>query len=153
MTLDNALPGQKTSTTFSISVEKTDVKIPYTIFWDITTNTFNDGSLYYSLAKSNNSSSVSGSQASTTEEQQVPKGTTKHVIGNGELGISSGQETHEYTLTLHFKETGSDQNSDQGKSFSGKVEVQVGTNNTTESSLYYDYSNSTGTTSAPSSEG
>ena len=104
------------------------------------------------MTKSDSSSS-DGSYASTSGEVQVPSGTGKKVIGNGELGIKESQETHNYTLELHFKETGSNQNSDQGKSFKGKVEVQVGTNNTTESNLYYDYSNSTGTTSAPSSEG
>ena len=58
-------------------------------------------------------------------------------------------ETHSYHLTLKFLETYSDQNSNQGKTFTGKIQVTTGDDTTNE--YYYNSANPSGTTEEPSS--
>ena len=68
-------------------------------------------------------------------------------IGTGTLAPG---EKHNYKFTIRFKETGSDQNSNQNKSFKGQLQVSTGDED--GSSMYYNASNPEGTTSEPSSE-
>ena len=59
-------------------------------------------------------------------------------------------ETHSYQFLVRFKETGSDQNSNQGKSFKGHLEVTTGDEN--GASMYYNNEHSTGTSEMPTSQ-
>ena len=95
-------------------------------------------------AGTNGNTGVVGSSAGM-EDYTAPTGDS--IIGSGT--IKPG-ETHTYTLSVKFKETGSDQTSLQGKKFTGKIEVTTG--DESGSSVYYNASNSSGTTSKPTSE-
>ena len=67
-------------------------------------------------------------------------------IGSGTIAPG---ETHTYKFKVTFKETYSDQSTNQGKSFGGKINVTTGDTGTT----YYNNEHPTGTTTKPSSEG
>ncbi len=139
-----ALPGDSATLKFSISsdTDSTD-GVNYAIKWaDVTNGFVNQDDLVYTLTGTGNTES--GTLASVAEQTKAPATGTQTTIGTGKV---MPNETHEYTLTLHYKETGSEQNSDQGKSFTGKVNISTGDNE-----YYYNASNKTGTTEKPSAE-
>ncbi len=147
--LENALPGAQTSeykfTVKATGESKTPIK--YSLKWSDVTNEFasNNGTndLVYTLTGSNGS----GKGEAVTHEGYTAPTASGAYIGSGTI---YPEETHTYTLILKFKENGSDQNSLQGKSFYGKIEVT--TTDESGSALYYNNSNPSGTSSMPSSE-
>ncbi len=60
------------------------------------------------------------------EYSQAPESGSETILGN--IGIKS-KEKHSYTLTIHFKEIGSNQNYNQGKTFSGIVQINNASGN------------------------
>ena len=94
--------------------------LAYEISLNVTENTLTpvaDGMFVHSLS---GSTTGSGTVATAITEQVVPVATT--VLGSGTL---VGQESHSYTYTMQFKESGSDQNSAQSQRFSGKLSVEI----------------------------
>ena len=75
----------------------------------------------HSLTGVSDKSSNVGTLVSVPEEQ-VP--TASKILGHGVL---NGYEKHTYTYTIHFKETGSDQNAAQGAKFGAKINVALET--------------------------
>ncbi len=110
----------RTKTFYVINTDSTATEsFAYSISLNVTTNTISplaDGAFVYSLSGAKNGA---GTVATTVTEQIVPESTT--VIGSGSL---SGTETHTYTFTITLKETSSDQNSIQGKTFNGFLSVE-----------------------------
>ncbi len=142
--LDNAMPGADSDTmTFTIASDASSTSpVAYTIYWDTVTNGFNPTTdLVYTLTGDGASK---GGQLVTNKTNEVAP-TTKTTIGSGTIAPS---ETHTYQLKLHFKETGSEQNSNQGKSFTGRIQVSTADSGET----YYNASNTSGTTEKPSAE-
>ncbi len=149
--MDNAYPGAYSNEIeFTISAVDNTVALPYDIRWVNVTNSFNPTSeLVYTLSSEKTGS---GTLVDFTEAPGYDEGnsyatapTAAGIIGSGSLGI--GGDTHTYTMQVHFLETASNQNSNQGKSFVGKIEV------TTSGSgdIYYNDQNQSGTTTAPTS--
>ncbi len=141
LSLQNALPGDSKEITFSITAPKSTNAVPYAINWTGVSNNFSNSSrdLVYTLTTTDTSDS--GHVLVKTERACPTSGTT---IGSGSI---AGGATHNYKLKVTFKETYSDQNSDQGKQFYGTIQVTTGGSTT----LYYNSTNSTGTSTQPKS--
>ena len=95
-------------------------EINYVIYLDVTANTLSDAADGYFVHSLSGVANNSGTVATTITEQVVP-GVGKNVLGNGTL---NGTETHTYTYSIQFKESGADQNAAQGKVFAGKLIVE-----------------------------
>ena len=105
----DALPGQAVTKTFSVE-NKGDVEIEYTI--DITDlrNTFVNNELVYSLTSTN------GGASANRKALPITSGTLETAT------IAPGV-TQTYTMTVLFKETGSNQNSNMGAIFGGVLQI------------------------------
>lgn len=150
--LDNAYPGATSNEVkFTIALDQdATTSVHYTLKWVNVTNDFDPSSdLVYSLKGTDQStgSVENGEQPKLIDDitdKEVPT-TSGTIIGSG---IVSGASIHEYTLTVKFKETGIDQNSNQGKAFTGKIEVFTGDNGET----YYNDANKSGTSEKPNAQ-
>ncbi len=147
--LENALPGASKEKTFSIAAQKdSTVSIKYNIKLNVTENNFEGNDLVYSIkGTTSGATSGTGNPVATVNEGALESSNRSVNIGNGLLAPG---ETHNYNFTIRFKETGSDQNSNQNKSFKGQLQVSTGDEN--GSSIYYNSSYSEGTTTQPTSE-
>lgn len=118
--------------TFTIASTGNTVVLDYKINLIVTENSFLNkyaNEFTYTL----NGTSTNGGTTTTGIRAQVPAvGTT--VIGTGTL--SAGGDTHTYTFTIGLNEVYSNQNSNQGKSFSGYLEVVPGKYYTAGGSAY-----------------
>ena len=105
----DALPGQAVTKTFTVE-NRGDVEIEYTI--DITnlTNTFVNGDLVYSLTSTNG--------GATANRKAIPI-----TSGTLETATIAPGVTQTYTMTVLFKETGSNQNSNMGAIFGGVLQI------------------------------
>ena len=117
----NAIPGANQQKTFTISAdENANTNQSYKIKWDIVDFDFADKSdLVYTLTGTGND--AGGTLVNVASKTEVP---TSSAAIDG-TGILAPTETHTYTLYVEFKETGSDQNSNQGKKFAGKIQVEA----------------------------
>lgn len=139
--LDNAYPGATSETkTFTVAADTSaTANVNYSLNWTNVTNGFvNKEDLVYTLTGTNSDTANTTTLVTKTNEV-APSANT--LIGSSVLKPG---ETHTYSLTVNFKETGSDQNANQGKSFTGKIEVSTGD--------YYNDANQSGTTTAPSAQ-
>lgn len=111
-------PGWSATKNFVVEnkTEDADGEISYAIILDVTTNTINDPAFVYSLS----GSSDNGGTTISVANVQVPTG---QETNNG--GILKGTDTHTYTFTIIFNETSTDQNTAQGKDFSGVLQVKL----------------------------
>ena len=151
--LENALPGASTQKTFSISASDATVPIKYGIKLNIATNSFtattgSEGNdLVYSLSSQITGGDSSSGQAVTkVDDGAITQPSGSMYLGQGTLGVG---ETHKYTFTIKFKETGSDQNSNQNQSFNGSLEVTTGDES---SETYYNDTYKEGTTTKPEAQ-
>ena len=145
--LDNAMPGAEQTKTFTIASDPQSTSdVAYTVSWDAVDNKFvNQNELVYSLTSSTSVPGTStGTRITDISNKKVPS--TNETIGSGTLGAG---ETHSYTLTVHFSETGSEQNDNQGKSFTGKIKVSTGDDN---NGPFYNNSNKSGVSEKPSTD-
>lgn len=141
--LEDAYPGiTSNELEFSVAADdKSTTNVKYALVWDQIDNQFVEQSdLVYTLSGSSNNEDSNG-LVPNVNEVQVPN--TKATIGVGSL---SPKETHTYRLSVKFKETGSNQNANQGKSFTGKIQVTTGDDQET----YYNDQNKEGTSEKPS---
>ena len=140
--LDNAYPGATSETkTFTVAADTSaTANVNYSLNWTNVTNGFvNKEDLVYTLTGANSDASYTTTTLVTKTNEVAPSANT--LIGSSVLKPG---ETHTYSLTVKFKETGSDQNANQSKSFTGKIEVSTGD--------YYNDANQSGTTTAPSAQ-
>ncbi len=104
--------------TFTIASMGATVNQPYTINWDIAEFNFQDKSdLVYSLS---GTSDKGGMLLAEKIDEPMPTSIGTTAIGDGSL---KPEDTHTYSLNVKFKETGSNQNSNQTKTFIGKISV------------------------------
>lgn len=116
------LPEERITKTFSIEATGNTVSIDYTIYLIVTTNTFiqqYEDEFTYTL--SGEKTNVNGTVAPDADEL-VPATAGDHNIGEGILA-ANGDE-HTYTFTIGLNEVGSNQNSNQSKSFVGRLAVE-----------------------------
>ena len=140
--LENAYPGATSETkTFTVAADSSaTANVNYSLNWTNVTNGFvNKEDLVYTLTGANSDASNTTTTLVTKTNEVAPSANT--LIGSSVLKPG---ETHTYSLTVKFKETGSDQNANQSKSFTGKIEVSTGD--------YYNDANQSGTTTAPSAQ-
>ena len=105
----DALPGQAVTKTFTVE-NKGDVEIEYTIDIENLTNTFVNNELVYSLTSTNGGATATRKALPTTS-------------GTLETATISPGVTQTYTMTVLFKETGSNQNSNMGAIFGGVLQI------------------------------
>ena len=111
-TLENMLPGQSVTKTFSVKNTGT-VEAYYDIYMNDVENTFNDKSdLVFEITSEDGGTNI--------YETECPS--EDGIIANT-LPIGVGQ-THHYTLTITFKETNDDQDDNKGVSFTGVLSLK-----------------------------
>lgn len=130
-------PGWKETKTFTITTPATDVKSTVYIRFDYT-NTFQD--LTWSLTGSGANSEITG---------VIPTVSTSTTVTLVTLTInpSSSAQTFNYSLTVELPDKTTNQDYDQGKTFTGTLYADLGDGINT---IYYNASNKNGTTTAPS---
>lgn len=130
-------PGWKETKTFTITTPATDVKSTVYIRFDYT-NTFQD--LTWSLTGSGANSEITG---------VIPTASTSTTVTLVTLTInpSSSAQTFNYSLTVELPNKTTNQDYDQGKTFTGTLYADLGNGINT---IYYNSSNKNGTTTAPS---
>ncbi len=130
-------PGWKETKTFTITTPATDVKSTVYIRFDYT-NTFQD--LTWSITGSGANSEITG---------VIPTASTSTTVTLVTLTInpSSSAQTFNYSLTVELPDKTTNQDYDQGKTFTGTLYADLGNGINT---IYYNSSNKNGTTTAPS---
>ena len=146
--LENAYPGAYSNTiTFTItSSADSTVDVAYAINWVNVTNDFvaKDDLVYTLTGEAKKLDGTAGTGTVVPSQLNKVAPSTSGVIGSGVL--AAGGEVHTYTMQMHFKETGSDQNINQGRNFVGKIEVTT----SDSGELYYTDQAKSGTTEIPS---
>lgn len=130
-------PGWKETKTFTITTPATDVKSTVYIRLDYT-NAFQD--LTWSLTGTGANSEITG---------VIPTASTNTTVTLVTLTInpSSSAQTFNYSLTIELPNKTTNQDYDQGKTFTGTLYADLGNGINT---IYYNSSNKNGTTTAPS---
>lgn len=136
---DRIKPQWTQSKTISVKNNGT-VPVYYNIIWRDLLNEITDDELVISGTCSTN---ASGRTCDNISETIIPVSTTEtHNISiKNNIEIAVG-ETHTYTVTVVFKETGSNQNYNQNKEFYGTINIAEGSNNqslTTTSPELFEY--------------
>lgn len=129
ITMNNIRPEtspQETKTFTVANTEKTATEtLEYSITLNVDINTLTEaaaGQFVHSLSGASSKTTGAGKLVSVAKDTEVPKTTTQ--LGTGTL---VGNETHTYTYTIQFKESGENQNAAQGKAFGGKLQVNLTT--------------------------
>lgn len=131
-----ALPGWSDTKNFTVTRPAgSTINQNYTVSLSYTNDGITD--LYYTLTKN----------GTPGTETQINAASATITLDSGSFTLAT-QEVNTYALLIHFKETGIDQNTQQGKAFAGLIQVAVdgGTN------VYYNNSNPTGTPTMPTAE-
>lgn len=130
-------PGWKETKTFTITTPATDVTSTVYIRLDYT-NAFQD--LTWSLTGTGANSEITG---------VIPTASTSTTVTLVTLTInpSSSAQTFNYSLTIELPNKTTNQDYDQGKTFTGTLYADLGNGINT---IYYNSSNKNGTTTAPS---
>ena len=110
--LENAKPGSSTTKTFTVKNTGTDT-VYYKINWQEFNNTITNDELTIKLTCTSSSGTCSG----VTEEAAYDR----DIKDNVELPTGV---THTYTLTVSFIDTNQNQKENQGKSFSGVLQIE-----------------------------
>lgn len=122
LNISNIEPGWSMQKEFS--VENTgDVDVKYKIVWNTFTNGFiNKTDLLYSITST---SSPTGATCGTLTQTQLPSAAGDIIT---DITIPAGT-TCNYTMNLSYRETNTNQSSDMGKTFNGKLGVEALENN------------------------
>ncbi|MBO4245815.1 MAG: hypothetical protein J5892_03660 [Bacilli bacterium] len=131
--LTSASPGDTANLTFSVANEG-DRELSYKVKWTDVANTFGSlvgevsgvaEELYYTVnVVDNNSNSVY-----TLSRTTAPSTNGYINLNSGNAITIAGGVTHNYTLTMTFEETSSAQNYNQGRTFTGAVDIELAGNN------------------------
>ena len=127
LSLDNAIPGDSVTKTFTVENIGTK-KVSYNIVWNNLINTINNYDLQLDMKcksyKNYNTSSKTESGKCSSFYKAVPYTETsisKDIKRNNEIDAGI---THEYTVTITFKNRPYLQNDNLNKSFSGKIDIE-----------------------------
>ena len=127
LSLDNAIPGDFVTKTFTVENIGTK-KVSYNIVWNNLINTINNYDLQLDMKcksyKDYNTSSKVESGECSSFYKAVPYTETsisKDIKRNNEIDIGI---THEYTVTITFKNRSYNQKDNLNKSFSGKINLE-----------------------------
>ena len=135
LSLENALPGDSIVKTFTVE-NIGSKKVSYNIIWNNLINTINNYDLQLDMKcksyKDYNTSSKTESGECSSFYKAVPyteKSISKDIKRNNEIDIGI---THEYTVTITFKNRSYLQNDNLNKSFSGKIDLEEYVDNSPE---------------------
>ena len=120
--LEDIYPRSESWATKTITLtgtNSTDLDMNYELGIEIENNTFKGGQLTLSLTGEGSN----GILIEDIEKKAIVKPNGYMKIGIGTFK-KSNEDTHVYTLNIYFKNTGKDQNINQGAVFSGKVTVK-----------------------------
>ena len=127
LSLDNAIPGDFVTKTFTVENIGTK-KVSYNIVWNNLINTINNYDLQLDMKcksyKNYNTSSKVESGECSSFYKAVPYTETsisKDIKRNNEIDIGI---THEYTVTITFKNRSYNQNDNLNKKFTGKIDLE-----------------------------
>ena len=127
LSLDNAIPGDSVTKTFTVENIGTK-KVSYNIVWNNLINTINNYDLQLDMKcksyKDYNTSSKVESGECSSFYKAVPYTETsisKDIKRNNEIDIGI---THEYTVTITFKNRSYNQNDNLNKKFTGKIDLE-----------------------------
>ena len=127
LSLENALPGDSIVKTFTVE-NIGSKKVSYNIIWNNLINTINNYDLQLDMKcksyKDYNTSSKTESGECSSFYKAVPYTETsisKDIKRNNEIDVGI---THEYTVTITFKNRSYNQNDNLNKSFSGKIDLE-----------------------------
>ena len=127
LSLDNAIPGDFVTKTFTVENIGTK-KVSYNIVWNNLINTINNYDLQLDMKcksyKDYNTSSKVESGECSSFYKAVPYTETsisKDIKRNNEIDIGI---THEYTITITFKNRSYNQKDNLNKQFSGKIDLE-----------------------------
>ena len=127
LSLENALPGDSIVKTFTVE-NIGSKKVSYNIIWNNLINTINNYDLQLDMKcksyKNYNTSSQTESGSCDSFYKAVPYTETsisKDIKRNNEIDAGI---THEYTVTITFKNRSYLQNDNLNKSFSGKIDIE-----------------------------
>ena len=132
-------PSWTESKTFKVTNTGT-LSTNYTIWWKDFENTIEKDELVYSLtctSYSDYDTKTEGGNCYGFEDKVMNNADDLRILSN--IAIPSGY-THEYEITLLFKETGSNQNYNQGKRFNGTLNIKEYYENETELPVIESYS-------------
>ena len=93
--------------------------------------TFESGALSYTLTGKEKDASTPGTVASSNGEKAIDELSAGKsiLLGTATINGNAGKTvTQEYTLNFFFKDTGGDQNANQGAQFKGHIEISEITN-------------------------
>ena len=125
ITMENIYPKEEAWVNKIFTVtgnNSTELNMEYRLYLVTTSNSFNAGDLTYSI-----------SGTSTNQADKLVEKANKPLAKAGEVLMGTGifkskNSTHSYNLRIFYKETNEDQNSGQGKSFTGYVSINNGSN-------------------------
>jgi len=123
ITKSDIFPGWKTKKSFTVTNTGT-LYTNYTIWWKEFENTIENNELVYSLtckSYSDYNTKTEGGNCYGFEEKVMNSIDDLRVLSN--IAIEVGY-THEYELEIEFKETGSAQDYNKGKRFSGTLSIK-----------------------------
>lgn len=151
ISLPNAYPGEKVTKTFTISTDNSKTitsPVSYDVYLNVDKNTFaalspNDLAQWIVCPTGLTGSSCSTVEAAagTSEATAVTVSTTagsRVKIATGTFDAETQGLSHTLTYGIIFKETNTDQNSQQGQEFTGRIQVEVtgGTKYTAGGAIY-----------------
>ena len=117
------LPG--TSKDFSFTINPGNMDLCVNLVWTDVTNTWvNQKDLVYTL-KDSKGNIIQDSEDKEIKEVQFPSTSKEDIKIAGPIKVPKEGEAQTYTLTVTYKETEENQNSDMEKSFSAKVEGRL----------------------------
>jgi len=125
ITLSNIYPREEAWDTKKFTItgnNNTSLHMPYYLNLVVTENTFQSGSLTYTLA-SQNTSNDGAPLPSIVNQMGIPTGAGIHPLGGGTFDTAGTDMVHTYYLTFFFPSRGVAQNEDQGAVFNAHVGI------------------------------
>ncbi|MDD4706086.1 MAG: hypothetical protein PHS24_02595 [Bacilli bacterium] len=111
--------------TFTVSgTTATAATMNYKCTLVVSTNTFSANALKYQMTSTNTGSNGTIMTAKTTS-QNIATGTSNILLGNGSFVGPASAKVHTYVLTIYFPESGANQNTDQGKTFTARITTEA----------------------------
>ena len=136
ITSTNALPGWKDTATITLTLEPSDYDVNYACYLNVTTSsedadapiTSSDLDEFYVMTAVNADSTALSSDITldaATELALKNRTDDKIKIAHGTLKAGTSNTVHKIDYTIHFKETGTDQNTLQGKTLAATVTCEL----------------------------
>ncbi len=127
LSVDNIWPKADPWLTKTITLtgnSTTEIDMPYTLELIVNSNTFSSNALKWTLVSTNTGQNGEIIPAKTTL-QNIDTGSSTINLGSGTFSSpTEGNKVHTYSLQIIFPDSGQNQNIEQGKSFTGRVNIK-----------------------------